>query len=257
MSRVLTTERPTVVTTTTRVNGQALAGDLFQQRVGIDPSYLKRPSGLLCARGTLIDRSCYRLIPLRCKKRTCEYCRLIMAWRRLRQIQHEGILRWGRVDDTGWQACRRRHNYHGASYLAFPQGGVVVIISSLGECDLPTVDFIVPETETMMTVIQEIETVKLVDTWIENVPQGKRIRPSRGFGGERWAGARAKPEKGRYVRLGRDVEIVVAGIKAELTKQARALQSSERDLSPDFHGIYNTTGHIVKLALELNGKTSQ
>lgn len=240
-NRTPTIQRPATVTHN-KTDGVVLAADVFRQPVRLDPDYLKTPSGLLCARGTLIDRKRNRLIPQRCKLRSCPYCRAIMAGRRMRQIQFEEIKHWTRIGTEKWKAYQKRHNYHHAPYIAFCQGEITVVVSELGKYDLPMED----------DEIKEIETVKLIDAWIENIPKGKRVSPSNGFGGEQWSGARAKPEKGRYVRVGYDIEVVVAHVKTELERQARAIQASERDLRPDWHGVYHTTSNVVNLALVLN-----
>jgi len=112
------------------------------------------------------------------------------------QIQEEGVHTYGYVHSEYWDIYKRgvlRKN--GIRYRSFPQRVATVVVSALGDHELPDSD---------------VEQLRLITQWIAAIPDEKQIGGNNDFGGKYAGLTFPSCEPGRNIKIepGMSVEFI-------------------------------------------------
>lgn len=169
--------------------------------------------------GTTYDKWKKRLYSKRCKLRTCPYCGIIQAHRILIQLKHEGAFMWSVIPHDKWGAWRKRMGRANMRYLGFPLSIGCAVLVVEGTYNLPPGD---------------PGRVDLIATWLHNCVSGKRIRPSRGWGGK-FSGSRPRSQPGRYINSPKDIGTILYELEymaeARREKDAKLIEEVNNPLA--------------------------
>ena len=141
--------------------------------------------------GTIYDKTEKRFFPALIRRRDNPYYRMTMAVRYVEQFGVEKVNRYDQVYPQRWRTFTQALRRARIRYKSFPQPHGIIIAHKNGKTPLPV----------------DISTrTEMVDEWIKNVPEGKTIGGTRGFGGKH-AGSREKSkEPERYMRFDSNIQ---------------------------------------------------
>ena len=188
-----------------------------------------------CAPGLIFNQITHEVRPLRCKQRSCPRCRRVMAQRYANQIRVEGITTMIEIDRSEWAALKRKLQRKKKPYKSFPRpGDRILVVADIEEGDpLPTDDL-----------------VEFLDRLIEEVPHGRRLAGSHGFGGS-WAGNRAGNKEGTWrhfrVYIG-DVRDALEIVAQRLEHEAGVLQESATSSPMVVKGVDDPEGFLEEMS---------
>lgn len=154
--------------------------------------------------GTIYDSVERRFFPALVRRRDNAFYRRGMAIRYAMQFQAEGVDAYEGVEN--WKAYREMLRRREVRYKLFPQVQEWIVVSCLGGELLPN-DF-----STRVTII---------DGWIADIPEGKKVGGTRGFGGKHKGSRPKSREPERYIRLGRPIKEIVEQLEIDKVEYYR------------------------------------